>query len=221
MSLFPFATTEDLTLTDQEVTASSIREYEIDFEKGTLTGRIVTGVDALCVWAYLALKAKRYRWIIYSWGYGDEVYDLIGYSYSEEYLNSEVTPFSVAVVSCVAMRYQITNDINPKVATESPMYYGVGLGRAGTHIITHDIKSTVNKSSDLNIAQALSTGGSSGAITMDIAVKDEVESPHYEGVGVGMAFTKIITHDINSKATNSGNTTVASPVNTATVITIN
>ena len=94
-------------------------------------------------------------------------------------------------------------------------------GRAGTHIITHDIKSTVNKSSDLNVAQALSTGGSSGAITMDIAVKDEVESPHYEGVGVGMAFTKIITHDINSKATNSGNTTVASPVNTATVITIN
>lgn len=90
MSLFPFATTEDLTLPDQEVTASSIREYEIDFEKGTLTGRIVTGVDALCVWAYLALKAKRYRWIIYSWGYGDEVYDLIGYSYSEEYLNSEV-----------------------------------------------------------------------------------------------------------------------------------
>lgn len=131
------------------------------------------------------------------------------------------TPFSVAVVSCVAMRYQITNDINPKVATESLMYYGVGLGRAGTHIITHDIKSTVNQSSDLNVAQALSTGGSSGAITMDIAVKDEVESPHYEGVGVGMAFTKIITHDINSKATNSGNTTVASPVNTATVITIN
>lgn len=93
-----------------------------------------------------------------------------------------------------------------------------GVGRAGTHIITHDIKSTVNKSSDLNVAQALSTGGSSGAITMDIAVKDEVESPHYEGVGVGMAFTKIITHDINSKATNSGNTTVASPVNTASII---
>ena len=54
MSLFPFVTTEDLTLADQEVTASSIREYEIDFEKGTLTGRIVTGVDALCVWAYFS-----------------------------------------------------------------------------------------------------------------------------------------------------------------------
>lgn len=114
------------------------------------------------------------------------------------------------------------NDVASNLAlAQEEMYYGVGLGRAGTHIITHDIKSTVNKSSDLNVAQALSTGGSSGAITMDIAVKDEVESPHYEGVGVGMAFTKIITHDINSKATNSGNTTVASPVNTATVITIN
>lgn len=45
------------------------------------------------------------------------------------------TPFSVAVVSCVAMRYQITNDINPKVATESPMYYGVGLGRAGEELL--------------------------------------------------------------------------------------
>lgn len=103
------------------------------------------------------------------------------------------TPFSVAVVTCTAMRYQITNDI----------------------------KSVVNKSSDLNVAEALATGGSTGAITMDIAVKDEVQSPHNEAVGVGMAFTKIITHDINSKATNTGNTTVASPVNTAMVITIN
>lgn len=90
MSLFPFIEAEDLTLADQEVTASSIREYEIDFEKGTLTGKIVEGVDALCVWAYLALKAKRYRWVIYSWYYGEEYTNLIGYSYSDEYLHSEV-----------------------------------------------------------------------------------------------------------------------------------
>ena len=90
MSLFPFATDEEISLASTEVTASSIREYGLDFKSGRLTGKIVEGVDALCVWAYLALKAKRYRWIIYSWGYGDEVYDLIGYSYSEEYLNSEV-----------------------------------------------------------------------------------------------------------------------------------
>lgn len=41
-----------------------------------LTGRIVTGVDAICVWAYLALKAKRYRWVIYSWYYGEEYTNL-------------------------------------------------------------------------------------------------------------------------------------------------
>jgi hypothetical protein len=89
MSLFPFATNEELSLASNEVTASSIREYELDFKSGRLTGRIVEGVDALCVWAYLALKAWRYRWVIYSWGYGNEVYDLIGNSYSEEYLRSE------------------------------------------------------------------------------------------------------------------------------------
>ena len=90
MSLFPFATDTEVTLASPEVTASSIREYEIDFKTGRLTGRIVEGVNALCVWAYLALKAKRYRWVIYSWYYGEEYTNLIGYSYSDEYLHSEV-----------------------------------------------------------------------------------------------------------------------------------
>lgn len=89
MSLFPFATNEQIALAPPKITASSIREYELDFTSGRLTGRIVEGVDALCVWAYLALKAWRYHWIIYSWGYGNEMYDLIGNSYSEEYLKSE------------------------------------------------------------------------------------------------------------------------------------
>jgi hypothetical protein len=62
----------------------------MDFDTERLTGRIVEGVDALCVWAYLALKAKRYRWVIYSWQYGEEYTDLIGYSHSDSYLRSEV-----------------------------------------------------------------------------------------------------------------------------------
>lgn len=89
MSLFPFATNEEIALASTEVTASSIREYEVDFKSGRLTGKIVEGVDALCVWAYVALKAKRYRWVIYGWGYGNEVYELVGNPYSEEYLRSE------------------------------------------------------------------------------------------------------------------------------------
>jgi hypothetical protein len=87
VSLFPFITAE---LPVEETTASTIREYEIDFENMRMTGRIVEGVDALAIWAYLALSARRYRWEIYSWYYGAEYRNLIGQSYSEEYLTSEV-----------------------------------------------------------------------------------------------------------------------------------
>ena len=92
MSLFPFSTEEnaEVELISEEVDASNIREYEIDFTTGKLTGKIVEGVDALRIWAYLALKATRYNWLIYSWDYGEEFTNLIGYSYSEDYLLSEV-----------------------------------------------------------------------------------------------------------------------------------
>jgi hypothetical protein len=105
MSLFPFATDTEIALATPEVTASSIREYEIDFKSGRLTGRIVEGIEALCIWAYLALKAWRYRWIIYSWDYGNEVYDLIGNSYSEEYLRSECRRY---VEECLLENEHIT-----------------------------------------------------------------------------------------------------------------
>lgn len=105
MSLFPFATDEEITLVTSDVTASSIREYELDFDTGRLTGRIVTGVDALCVWAYLALKAKRYKWVIYSWQYGKEYTNLIGYSFDEDYLYSEVKRY---IEECLFINEHIT-----------------------------------------------------------------------------------------------------------------
>ena len=105
MSLFPFATDAEITLADTEVTASSIREYEIDFKNGRLTGRIVEGVDALHVWAYLALKAIRYHWVIYSWYYGAEHFKLIGSSYSEEYLKSEAQRY---IEECLLENEHIT-----------------------------------------------------------------------------------------------------------------
>ena len=105
MSLFPFTTEEELTLTKEDVTVSTIREYEIDFRTNQLTGRIVEGVDALCVWAYLAIRAKRYKWAIYSWYYGAEYTNLIGYSYSEEYLQSEVQRY---IEECLLENEHIT-----------------------------------------------------------------------------------------------------------------
>lgn len=105
MSLFPFATDEEIALVTPDVTASSIREYELDFATGRLTGRIVTGVDALCIWAYLALKAQRYRWVIYSWQYGEEYTNLIGYSFDEDYLYSEVKRY---IEECLFINEHIT-----------------------------------------------------------------------------------------------------------------
>lgn len=105
MSLFPFVTDEEIAQVTPEVIASSIREYELDFKTGRLTGRIVTGVDALCVWAYLALKAKRYRWVIYSWQYGEEYTNLIGYSFDEDYLYSEVKRY---IEECLFVNEHIT-----------------------------------------------------------------------------------------------------------------
>ena len=89
MSLFPFTANDYVDMSAQGITASSVREYEVDFETNQLTGRIVEGVDAIHAWAYLALKAKRYHWVIYSWYYGAELTDLVGYSYSEEYVLTE------------------------------------------------------------------------------------------------------------------------------------
>ena len=90
MSLFPFATDSEIALASNEVTASSIREYEIDFKTHQLTGRVVEGVDAIGVWANLAVRAERYKWVIYSWFHGEEFTSLLGKSYSEEYLQSEI-----------------------------------------------------------------------------------------------------------------------------------
>ena len=100
------------------------------------------------------------------------------------------------------------------------MYYGVGLSKGGTHIITHDIASKVSTETPLNKAVVSSTGFTE-LITHDVELEDTTEDALYTGVGVGVAHTRIITHDLNMSAKINGNSTVASPVNTATVITIN
>ena len=120
MSLFPFVTDEEIAQVTPEVTAASIREYELDFKTGRLTGRIVEGVDALCVWAYLALKAKRYRWVIYSWQYGEEYTNLIGYSFDEDYLYSEVKRY---IEECLFINEHITGIEDLTVNQVNEMLY--------------------------------------------------------------------------------------------------
>ena len=89
--MFPFDMDEDdeveLEETYEEVEdAEPAPEYEIDFETMTLTGRMITGVDAIKQWIRLCLEVPRYRYTQYPWTYGQDFEELIGKSYSQEEL---------------------------------------------------------------------------------------------------------------------------------------
>lgn len=65
------------------------REYGVDFETGTLTGKVVEGIEAIKVWIWNCLHTERYRHAIYSWLYGVEYERYIGQALSDEYLQSD------------------------------------------------------------------------------------------------------------------------------------
>ena len=58
-------------------------EYEIDFDTLQLTGRMITGVDAVKQWIRLCLETPRYRYTQYPWTYGQDFEELIGKGYTE------------------------------------------------------------------------------------------------------------------------------------------
>lgn len=128
------------------------------------------------------------------------------------------TSFGVAIST--AMSYQITNDINKQYTADNPLTFGMGVGKAGTHTVTHDIAVKVAKDTPLNEAVAVANAFSE-IITHDVGLTDNLEAPLNNAIGVGMAHTTLITHDLESKADVNGNSTVGTPVSTATVITIN
>lgn len=91
MSIFP--TFLDTAMTDEATTPGTVlpepREYGVDFTTGKMTGSIVTGLEAVKVWAWNCLKTERYRHCIYSWLYGAEYEQYIGQTLSDEYLQSD------------------------------------------------------------------------------------------------------------------------------------
>lgn len=86
--MFPF----DIEDEDVEVTVEEEKEpsdYEIDFETGKLTGRIITGLDAIKQRVRLTFATDRYYYPQYSWDHGQELSSLIGKGYSRDYIKSE------------------------------------------------------------------------------------------------------------------------------------
>lgn len=87
--MFPFDIEDD----EINIVVESEKEptdYEIDFETGKLTGRVITGLDAIIQWIKLVLSTDRYYYPQYSWDHGAELSELIGQNYDEQYIKSEV-----------------------------------------------------------------------------------------------------------------------------------
>ena len=103
--MFPYDIEEDEEVLLEDEEEAEPKEYEIDFETGQLTGRIVTGLEAILVWAWLALNTAKYRYIQYSWDYGHELDTLVGQRLDAEYMETSV---QTMLEECLLLNEHIT-----------------------------------------------------------------------------------------------------------------
>ena len=86
--MFPFDIEED----EIEVTLDEEKEptdYEIDLETGKLTGRIITGLEAIKQRVMIVFGTDRYYFNQYSWEHGNELSELIGKNYDPAFVEAE------------------------------------------------------------------------------------------------------------------------------------
>lgn len=91
--IYPFEDEENEIQEEESVYIP--REYGINFETGQLTGEVVEGLEAVKVWAWLALQTARERYYIYTTDYGQEYEDMIGRGYTNDYLKAELKRMTV------------------------------------------------------------------------------------------------------------------------------
>ncbi|MBZ9635579.1 DUF2634 domain-containing protein [Clostridium sp. FP1] len=97
MSIFPVETVNkiiDSTATDTSE-LPLLKTYAWDYVNNDFSltngkNTLVTGVEAVKVWAWKALQTPRYRYLAYSWNYGNEFDDLISQGLSPEALKTEL-----------------------------------------------------------------------------------------------------------------------------------
>lgn len=110
MSLFPII--QPLIETPNELIL--YKEVKWDFEKNIPIFHngspvIISGKEAVLVWAWKALQTPRFRHEIYTWDYGCEVESLVGQPYSEELKQSEAARY---VRECLLINPYITDVTN-------------------------------------------------------------------------------------------------------------
>lgn len=120
MSIFPIIQPQ----TSEAVTELKMyKEVKWDFEMNVpvyVNGSpvIISGKEAVLVWAWKALHTPRFRHEIYSWDFGCEAESLIGLPYSEELKQSEAARY---VRECLLVSPYITgvNSISVTFAGET------------------------------------------------------------------------------------------------------
>lgn len=86
--MFPFDIEDDEV--DVEIDEQTVpSDYEIDLETGKLTGRVITGLDAIKQRVMIVFGTDRYYYNQYSWEHGHELNELIGKNYTLDYLKTE------------------------------------------------------------------------------------------------------------------------------------
>jgi hypothetical protein len=106
---FPFVAAENESTEEYNIP----KEYQIDFGTGQLTGNLVEGLEAIKMWAFLAINTTRYRHDIYSWDYGCEIEDMIGQSLTQEYLDTEIPR---VIEECLTVNPHIKSISNISIA---------------------------------------------------------------------------------------------------------
>ena len=88
-------TTSSSTTTTDSTALATFKEYAWDFNNDDFLLKdndfvILTKNDALKVWIYKALKTQRYRYLAYSFYYGNEFESLIGQPFSVDTTKSKL-----------------------------------------------------------------------------------------------------------------------------------
>lgn len=113
-TLFPSIQPE---IADTPIELELYKEVKWDFEKNIPVYQsgspvILTGKEAVFVWAWKALTTQRFRYEIYTWDFGSEIESLIGQPFTDELKQSEAARY---VQECLLINPYITGVLNVNV----------------------------------------------------------------------------------------------------------
>ncbi len=81
-----------------------MKEFNYDFKTGKLLNGYVKGIEALKIWIHFALKTDRYKYLINSWYYGNELNTIVGKKTTKGFFYCEVKRY---IEECLLVNEEI------------------------------------------------------------------------------------------------------------------